>query len=233
MKLQLTELFFRLSYSLFSIFCSCCVFLVYSSIWLEFLIVRFNSYVSGVFFCLSALVRSRMNVSLFLSLAFGIPFALFQIGLYFIPSLYLEERINFLFVCFGVIFNSFFSFRVWWLYVLPFFFISFVDWFGRSGLAITYIPEVTALIRLILVILIRFIFIFQLPSFIFIGIVLGFWDFLFLRANRIGFYLVFLIFRTFVSPPEFWFQFSLVFLFILGFEITLFISSFFFISKIF
>jgi sec-independent protein translocase protein TatC len=233
MCFHIKELGFRCLYLLFSFICSCSIFFSYSDVLLEFIIISFNSQASGVFFCLGSLISRRINVRALIGLLFVIPFSLLQFGFYVIPSLFIEERVNFLVACFVVVFNFFFSIFVWWYYILPIFYFVFVSWFSTSGLAITYIPEITALIGFILFILRSFVFVSQLPSFLFAGIIFGFWDTLFLGRSRVWFYFIFVLIRTLLSPPEFWIQLGLVCFSFFSFEFTLFIASFIFVSKVF
>jgi sec-independent protein translocase protein TatC len=200
---------------------------------LEFVVISFNTAASGVFFCLRSLISRRVSVSAFLALLLAIPFFLLQFGCYLTPSLFVEEQTSFVIVCFRFVFNFIFGLIIWWCYLLPLFYFVFVNWFSTSKLAITYIPEITALISFCLFILTSFVFVLQLPSFLFIGIILGFWDTLFLGRNRSMFYFGFVIIGTFISPPEFFIQFGLVFILIGSFEFTLLVSSFGFVSKVF
>jgi sec-independent protein translocase protein TatC len=233
MYFHLKELGFRSFYLFFSFILSWFVFFCHSDVWLEFIITSFNNQSSGVFFCLGSLISRRADVRALIGLLFVIPFLLLQIGFYVIPSLFIEERTRFAIVCLGVVFNFFFSVFVWWYYMLPMFYFVFVSWFSTSGLAITYIPEMTALIGFMLFVLGRFVFVSQLPSFLFAGIIFGFWDTLFLGRRRVWFYFIFVLLRTLLSPPEFWIQLSLVCILFFSFEFTLFISSFIFVSKVF
>jgi sec-independent protein translocase protein TatC len=233
MLFHLKELSLRSLYLFFSFICSWFVFFCYSTVWLEFIIISFNAQASGVFFCLGSLITNSVNVSLFIGLLFVTPFLLLQIGFYAIPSLFIEERFDLSIVCFSVVSNFFFSVFVWWYHILPMFYLVFVSWFSTSGLAITFIPEITAFIGFLLSILTSFVFVSQLPRLIFAGIIFGFWDTLFLGRSRVWFYLVFILIRTLISPPEFLIQLGLVCLFLFNFELTLFISSFIFVSKVF
>jgi sec-independent protein translocase protein TatC len=233
MRLHLKELAFRFLYLFFSFICSWFVFFFFSSVWLEFIIIRFNDQASGVFFCLSSLFSSRVNVSAFLALLLLAPFLVLEFGCYLLPSFFFEERISFVIVCFVFFFNFFFRIFVWWYYLMPLFYFVFINWFRSSGLAITFIPEITALISFMLFILLSFVLFSQLPRILVGGVVLGMWDILDLGKRRVWFYFLFICIRTLLSPPEFWVQLTLLFIFFLSLELTLFISSFIFISKVF
>jgi Sec-independent protein secretion pathway component TatC len=230
---HIKELGARFLYCFFIFVCCWLVFIRYSSVWLEFIIINFNRSASGVFFCLGSLITTSFGVSIFLTFFLTTPFCLFQLGLYFIPSLYSDEQINLVFIYFSVIFNFWYSAFIWWLYLLPYIYFVFVHWFSASGLAITYIPEFTSIISIMIFIFVCLVLFMQLPNFLFIGVLLNFWDILFLGKNRISFYFSFILVSTFISPPEIWFQFFLAFFFICGFEFTLFFIRFLFISKVF
>jgi Sec-independent protein secretion pathway component TatC len=233
MCFHIKELSFRCFYFFFSFVCSWFVFFACRAFWLEFIVTSFNTNATGVFFCLGSLISSRIYISGFIAVLFVVPFLLFQFGFYTIPSLFIEERVSFVVICFSFVFNFFFSVFIWWFCLLPFLYFVFISWFSSSGLAITYIPEMTALVGFTLSLLTIFVLVFQVPRLLIAGIVLGFWDSLLLGSSRTLFYFFFLLIRTFLSPPEFWVQFSLVFIFFFSFEFTLFISSFIFVSKVF
>jgi NADH-quinone oxidoreductase subunit H len=233
MYFHIKELGFRCFYFFFSFLGSWLVFFIYSTVWLECIVISFNTQASGVFFCLGSLIYRSLNISGLLAILFVAPFLLFQFGCYCLPRLFIEERVSFIVVCCSFVSNFFICVFVWWFYLLPLFYFVFISWFSYSGLAITYIPEITALIEFTLFLLITFVFVSQVPSFLIGGVIFGFWDSLTLGSNRIWFYFVFVFISTLISPPEFRVQLALFFTFFFSFEFTLFISSFIFVSKVF
>ena len=218
MVLHLNEFIFRFFYGFISFIFTWWVFFIYISVWLEFLIVNFNSCMSGVFFCLSSFVSSSIRVSLLLTTFLVIPFLLFELGCYLIPRLYYEEQLVCFYLYITVNISVFFCIFFWWQYLLPLLYFVFLRWFSASGIAITYIPELIALVNFLLFVFTGFFLVLQLPIFLFIGILVGFWDSHFLGSNRIIFYVVFILVSRVFSPPDFWFQFTLFFVFICSFE---------------
>lgn len=233
MCFYLKEVIYRSFYCFFSFFVSLFIFVFFSAVWLEFIVVSFDTSASGVFFCLDSLITRSVSVRIFLGSVFVVPFLLFQFSCYILPSLYWEEQFNFIFICFFTVSNFILGIAFCWYYLLPLFYFAFVSWFRGSGLAITFIPEVIALTAFVLFILLSFSFILQLPSLMFTGIFLGFWCRLSLGVGRTWFYLFFLLISTLLSPPEFWVQFTLIFVFAISFELTLLVACFFFVSKAF
>lgn len=223
------EMVYRFSYWVLSWMFVSLVLLYFSGCWLQWFLRPLPAGRNGVFLSLWGNVHSSFKISAVVGFLGRLPFLGVQIWLFFARAMRVSEqkvRLVFFwqrFIC------AWFSFFLWWNYLLPRICVFCLSWsesfVGDYGLS--YLPEVVVYLDLALRRLFALLVRLQLFPLLVSGLAIGLW-----RVHQLGHfrrlvYFRLLIFATVVSPPDVGSQLLLVIPLVICFELSIFAGRFF------
>ena len=170
-----------------------------------------------------------LKILLIISLYLIIPFILYQIWLFFVPGLYIYEKISLKYFFYLIILTLCLGISIAYYIIIPIawqFFISF-ETKEQNLFSIHYEAKINEYLILILNILLTISFCFQFPLYILLLINFNILNISWFYKKRKIAYICILIFAAIISPPDLFSQILLVIPLIILYEITIFYSLLF------
>ena len=186
-----------------------------------------NGSIDLIFTDIPEVFMSYFFLSIFSAGVCVFPYIVYQIWCFLLPSLWQSERISFNFCLVNFLFWFLFIGYIAITLVFPFLFSFFLSYasFGLNSSDFVHIqPQVRIqkFVSFFTQVFLGTYFIFALPGLFFVFLQTNLLDVQSFFSQRRLFYLSFLLLTAFFSPPDFFTQFCLFFLWISIFELTVF-----------
>lgn len=178
-----------------------------------------------IFIDITEAFQTSLKISLLFTVCFHIPFFLYTLWAFLLPSLYSEEAK--IFTCVTLFFLFFYSlicfFMIDWIFPKIWkFFLTFE--LSDSSLQIQCEPRISSFSSFFLKTFVFLQVFCQFPFWIFLSLFFESLDISFFFQSRKIFYWIFLVFSALIAPPDLFLQFSLSLFFFSFFEMIVFLA---------
>lgn len=221
-KKHLIELkwrFFYICSSILFIFIICYIFKnEFLFLCVKPLILNISFETSLVYTHLTEMFLVYINISLFFTILYSIPYILYQCWIFTLPALYFEESLELKEILKYFLFFLYFGLFLGYCFFIPFFWDFLIRYNTNS---IQYFAKISEYIHFITSLLFYNGFFCLLPLILIILNKLKIQVIFIIFNQRLYFYLLFMLFISVISPPEFLTQIILFLLFFLFFELSI------------